>query len=38
MTKYSIIILKWDILNKDRIKKDCVHKKAVIMGNPLYIY
>jgi len=32
MTKYSIVLIKWDILNKDGIgKKLC--KKKVIMEN-----
>jgi len=26
MIKYSIILIKWYILNKDRIKKICVMK------------
>jgi len=37
MTKYFIVLIRWDILNKDR--KICVHQKTVIMVNPfLYRY
>jgi len=27
MTKYSIVLIKWDILNKDRIKRYLCIKK-----------
>ena len=38
MTKYYIVLIKWDILNKNKIrKKNCVHQKTVIKRNPIYI-
>ena len=30
--------MKFDILNKGRIKKNCVHQKTVMKMNPLYRY
>jgi len=38
MTKYSIVLIKWNILYKGRIEKVCKHQKTVIiMDNSVYI-
>jgi len=38
MTKYSIVLIKWDILNKGRIEKNLCKPKSSYNGkSPLYI-
>jgi len=37
MIKYSIVLIKWKILNKGRIGKKLSTQQNVIMNYPLYI-
>ena len=38
MTKYSIVLIKWDILNKGRIGRNlCTQKSGYNGESPLYI-
>jgi len=38
MTKYSIVLIKWYILNKDRIGKNLCTPKIDYNENSFYIY
>jgi len=38
MIKYSIVLIKWDILNNDRIRQKLCTPKNDYNENPLYIY